>query len=185
VIQVDLESRPLSALEAAVDELTQELFRRNRAFVPLYPWVFVRVCKREQQRSGIWLSSAVQNKTVHEGIVMATWGERQTKHGLAATALSPGDHVLFHHFAGVPIEGYDRDRYRVVRELDWDPVNQGGIFATVEYDGVRPLAVMEELVKAAINDEYPERAFLHTVAEIDERFILVDKQRRSITLSGA
>lgn len=183
IFDLDFTHHEDEKLEKYLNAVSQELYQRNRRFTPLYPWVFVRVLEREQQRSGIWVPGAVQNKVVHEGLVIATWLPRQKDCGCdrVSSELKIGDHVLFQHFAGVPIEGYDRDRYRVVRECDWDPANEGGIFATVEYGGLNITQRMSHhLKKSGFSHTQADKA----VREIYENCMLIPRDMRSVTLSG-
>ena len=105
--------------------------------------------------------------------------------------LSPGDHVLFNHFAGVPLEGYDRDRYRVVRECDYKENEQGGIFASVTYEGqaTKPVEKMKAIITAKLETlvhEGVERMEMARVltAAVEDDFLLVDRDVASVTISG-
>ena len=73
--------------EEILDLMAQELFASSsRRFVPMFPWVFVRVLpKRQTLSSGLILPPYEQNKTIHEGIVLATWKPH------AAPVASEGD----------------------------------------------------------------------------------------------
>lgn len=186
--------------EEQLDAYAQDLYEgATRTVTPMYPWVFVRVLPRAQTtRSGLILPEKDQNKAVHEGIVLATWKTKKTfsfeqcdicQSVTVATDfhesdLKPGDHVLFPHWAGLPVSGFDERNYRLVKEEAWDKSKEGGIFATIEYDeaATHPVAEMTEMIDEFLTTfEGPS-----TLAEqIYERFILVDRQRQSVTLSGS
>jgi co-chaperonin GroES (HSP10) len=173
-------------METLIDEMVQTLFQASeKRFVPHYPWVFVRVLQKEQQTAGGLVLPEPQNKTSHEGVVLATWkpirpnaatagemliawersvnsadtrtdldlayfegsrafaeylmrrgwgevtqffnvnGDVNEKRELIASSLKPGDHVLFPHWAGMPIEGFDKKYYRVVKECNWSVDKEG------------------------------------------------------------
>lgn len=106
------------------------------------------------------------------------------------SALKPGDHVLFPHWAGVPIEGYSRKHYRVVKEEGWKETQDGGIFAHVEYTPANTTPE-EELKKLLIADQLLVMFVRMREADIDslvelisKRFLLIDRDAKSITLSG-
>ena len=148
-----------------IDELTQELYKCHQHFVPMYPWVLVMLCTKEQEYHGIILPEN-QNKIVHEGIVLSTWqqkiferghvtvdGIRRTRCEVEQSELSFGDHVLFQHYAGKPVPGFDRDRFRIVKEKNWSFTDDGGIFAYVRYPQDHLDKPLEELM-AAVWDEW-------------------------------
>jgi co-chaperonin GroES (HSP10) len=167
----------LERLEFRLDILTQELYKRGRCFTPLYPWVFVRVLKKDQAtQSGVILPAIEQNKTIHEGIVLATWKPKEGK----STRLMPGDHVLFPHWAGLPIAGYSIERYRVIREEAWKENEQGGIFARVEYENTTIERKLVELLEEGL----PNGRFDRLAERIMQQFLLVDRDGESVTLSG-
>lgn len=172
----------IEAREELIDSLAvRQYAEHNRAFTPLYPWVFVRVLPKEQTtRSGLILPSTDQNKTIHEGIVLGTWKPRYVKGNQILSSFAPGDHVLFPHWSGLPIEGFSAKHYRVVRELDWKENEQGGIFARVEYaeESTRP----GQMIKDLILDW--EGSPLDLARAIEQRFLLVDREAQSVTLSG-
>lgn len=183
---------------AMIDTLSEALFSANKQFVPLYPWVFVLVCAKEQ-RIGSLILPEKQNKTVHEGIVLATWnnklvergivhkdGQRLTRCEMLRSEFIPGDRVLFHHYAGAPVPGYDVDRFRVVRECDWQESKQGGIFMkmTVDEDQTKPLKQLQELLGPFIQDALTEEELSMLAAKIEDRFLVLDRLAPSVTLSG-
>lgn len=199
------------AKEQQLNALAQELYQEsNRMFRPLFPWVFVRVLKKQQQVGSIFLPDIDQNKTVAEGIVLATWSpfEQTTssrvycdicgyevircqhqgcnsplRYGVVKrSAVKPGDHVLFSYWSGLPITGHKPEYYRVVKETDWSKDKDGGIFAKVEYSNksTGPLEKLEQLVWK-YSDMIPDEELAQ---KIEEQFLLVDRDGESVTLSG-
>jgi co-chaperonin GroES (HSP10) len=179
-----LKTATTTQIEDAIDELAQNLFERNRVFQPLPPRVFVRVLKREQLAGGIW-TPVSQNKILHEGLVIAVWKPYMRKGQYIRSELRPGDCVLFNHFAGVPVEGYDRDRYRVLKDVDFHPTNEGGIIARVQYDEARtrPQIVLSKWLTSMGSLRNGEVDTL--VERIDRQFLLIDRDATGVTLSGA
>lgn len=178
-----------NTLEGRIDALALKAYElKNRKFTPLYPWVFVRVLPKEQIQNGIILPAIEQNKTIHEGIILATW--QKTPRVAHECELKVGDHGAFPHWAGIPVAGFSAKHYRVIRSEDWVENQQGGIFATVEYDNIKPTEKLRKylafLRKRA--DDYPsleDEAFIEmAVQEIERQFLLVDREATSVTLSG-
>jgi co-chaperonin GroES (HSP10) len=173
-------------LAKEIDQLLNKQLRESNISVqPCFPWVLLRVCKKEQERNGLWLPDSTQNKTLHEGIVLSTWQPCQrVQSGYTinlSSELRPGNHVLFNHFAGVPLEGRSSG-YRLVKECNFAVAEEGGIIATVEYQELysSPTAKLRALL-----DQNQEWAFHDTLIEkITERFILVDRDTPSVTISG-
>lgn len=210
----------IPAIEAGMDFLaSQRTLAETRPIIPRYPWVLLRVLPREQTlKSGIHVPGAAQNKTVHEGIVMATWKPitfpfqmkrvektdqavtyepREEADGTVRTsALKPGDHVLYPHWAGFPLEGLAADKYRVVKEEGWKESTDGGIFAVLDRDGESfddvvdriagqvktKVASMRTLEKITTDLEVSVRDALYSVLG---NYIVIDGDRTSTTLSGA
>lgn len=164
--------------EKQLNVLAQELYASHeRAFLPLYPWVFVRVLKKDQTYKGLLhLPETDQNKTIHEGIVLGTW-EPCRRSEWRESQLYPGAHVLFPHWAGLPIAGYSTERYRVIREEEWKENEQGGLFAIVEYKDES----IRERLKKILAEGYAED---YAVDKIVDQFLLVDRDGMSVTLSG-
>lgn len=167
-------------LESVIDTLVQERYLiSNRTFRPLFPWVFVRVLPKEQKIGAIFTPGS-QNKVVHEGIVIATWEQKDLD---TVSQLVAGDHVLFNHFAGVNVEGFPYDKvtgsgYRCVKECAWAIDKEGGIFAKVEY------GVSKSLAKFIDEDIGAGSTYWEIAAAIEKEYILVPRQCGSITLSG-
>jgi co-chaperonin GroES (HSP10) len=201
-----IEEMDAAAKEELVDRVLEKLFAENRMFRPMYPWVFVYTCKREQKVGHIVLPDHVQNKVVHEGIVMATWRPFTEEHGTVdekgrkltrtvqrRSLLERGQHVLFPHWAGQPISGYNPERYRVVKECDWKVDKDGGILGILDYDDkeTMPSVVLRELLGDMIRAEIDEKDWTVTdhflgllAAQVNEKFFLVDREIPSVTLSG-
>jgi co-chaperonin GroES (HSP10) len=157
----------------------------SRLFTPMYPWIFVRVLPREQKVGSIYMvEGPKQNKPMHEGIVLATWQpcQRPVKGKLVDLTpdVKPGDHVLFNHWAGLPVVGYNDKHFRIVKERDWASDKEGGIVGLVEPDVAPEVELANELV--GIMDEH---ATLPAIAkEMLKRFIIIDRNKQSVTLSG-
>lgn len=173
----------LTAREEQIDALALRQYEeKNRKFTPLYPWVFVRVLPKEQtMKSGIILPAIEQNKTVHEAIVLAVWQPKYVKGNQLVSSFSPGDHVLLPHWAGLPVEGFSAKHYRVVKEEGWRETQDGGIFARVDYDEERPVFRLRDLL---VGENLPEDMVEHLVRVLEARFLLVDREGQSVTLSG-
>lgn len=63
----------VEAKEREINKLAQELYQANRTFRPCYPWIFLRILPKTQKVGSIYTPEHEQNKTIHEGIVIATW----------------------------------------------------------------------------------------------------------------
>jgi co-chaperonin GroES (HSP10) len=182
---------------AKIDEMCQELFEANKMFTPLYPWIFILVCQKTQ-RVGHIITPDKQNKPVHEGIVLAVWedkviekrratsdGKHETVFETKRSELMPGDHVVFHHSAGQPAHGYNPDRFRVVRECDWSmQTHGGGIVGRIEYDDEKTASVLKLIRLIAEQGVVNDRPVADLPATITERFVVVDREAGSVTLSG-
>jgi co-chaperonin GroES (HSP10) len=184
-----------------LDSLQELIYKGHREFTPMYPLVLVLVLRKQQVRaSGIALPDSQQNKPMHEGIVLTTWdkkivergtvnkdGERLTRCEVLHSQLKPGDHVLFHHWAGMPIHGFDDQRFRVVREEAWHETQQGGIVGVLHYSDKEnePLeAIADELI-GSDHAGYSLTEWALTKSKIRDRYIVIDKETSAVTLSGA
>lgn len=170
----------------AIEENAEKLFQMGRTFRPMFPWVFVYVLQKERTQGSIVLP-ADQNKPMHEGIVLATWDAfvKQTSKGnpeIMKSELCPGDHVLLHHWAGHPISNYDAKRFRLVRELDWHETTQGGIVGKIDYHAFTQQEALTSLLDHIDGDWTGGAAAV--ARAVLERYILVDKQTKAVTLSG-
>jgi len=199
----DMDIRVVSVEEKLeeIDRLSQELFQENRVFTPLYPWVFVLVCTKAQQVGHIILPDK-QNKTVWEGIVLTTWNSRLVERGYTTkdgvrmmrtvrecSELAPGHRVVFPHWAGAPVPGYDPERFRVVKEIGRDK-DDGIIYGRIDtYErSTKAVTDLLELVKQVHTGEpwpalTPEEARL-LVEKIEDQYVVVDRETNSVTLSG-
>jgi co-chaperonin GroES (HSP10) len=194
--------------EKALNTLTQELYAAsNRTFRPKFPWVFVRVLQREQQTdSGLILPATEQNKTLHEGIVLVTWKpvefeldmrRKEESNGVITyhpepaakmrreSELKPGDHVLFPHWAGMPVDGFSEKRYRLVKEIGWHESKDGGICGVVEHSPVETKAVakLKDMIVRMIDKGFMDWD-KDLIASIEKQFVVVDRDGQSVTLSG-
>lgn len=204
------------APEKKVDAAAQKLFEKStKRWTPGFPWVAVRILKRSQTtKGGLILPEHVQNKTILEGIVMRTWEPIWALHPrqlmnierLASyidkdaaitdysvrykSSLKPGDHVLFPHWAGLPMAGVNEERYRIVKEENWSPSVEGGIFAKVEYSVEEQAAADDKVIewlRGAYGPLLPKEAapdFDQLLELLKTRYILVPKEGQSVTLSG-
>jgi hypothetical protein len=182
-------------LESTLRETTQKIYQiSGRTLIPLYPYVLLRMLNKTQNYHGILtLPESNQNKTVHEGIILCTWRPRRveqtriykddrgefTRAVIERSHLNPGDHVLIPHWVGIPAYGLDPLRYRFVKEKDWDITKDGGVLAVVEYDEPDDTP-FQKLLKILGNDT--EGILL--ARKIQDEFLLVDRSRGSVTLSG-
>lgn len=162
-------------LEQEIDDLVQQRYALSRrTFRPLWPWVFVRVLPKEHMVGSVF-TVGKQNKPTHEGIVIDTWEPKDVD---TVSALIPGDHVLFNHWAGVPVEGFDQQLYRCVKECAWQIDKEGGIFAIVEYD--RKNKVREDLL-SMLKEGYSDSGLIDMILA---EYVVAPKREGSITLSG-
>jgi co-chaperonin GroES (HSP10) len=198
--------KEVEEIENEIDELARAAYlQHHRTFTPMHPWCFVRVLPKEQQlESGLILPAIEQNKTIHEGIILATWlpfneerttrdkdGKILTKVFQKQSQFKPGDHVLFPHWAGLPIAGFSDKHYRVIKEEDWKQNDEGGIFAIVDYLDKQssPTSILRDVLGFSLDDWNRDFASIHefvslVAAKIEDRFLLVDRDRQSVTLSG-
>ena len=167
----------------------------NRIFTPMYPWIFVRVLQREQKVGSIYMvEGPKQNKPMHEGVVLATWQpcQRPIKGKLVDLSpdVKPGDHVIFNHWAGLPVVGYNDKHFRIVKERDWSTDKEGGIVGLIESD-VTPEEELTNQLIDIMKAKYPlqlldnPRQQLHALAEaLLKKYIVIDRDKPSVTLSG-
>lgn len=129
---------------AIVNKLTEyvtELYSTHaQRFIPLYPWVLVRVLPKAQKKGELWLPDK-HNKVLYEGVVLKTW-EPFWKNFRTRTESRPAnlsknlggtivettekvemrselkvcDFVMFPHYAGLPVSFLDAKEYRIVKE---------------------------------------------------------------------
>jgi co-chaperonin GroES (HSP10) len=174
--------------EQELDRMAIELFTQHEAqFTPLYPWVLIRVLPREQRYMGriILPDNKSQNKPVHEGIVLHTWMPRlDKKNKVMYSELHPGDHVVYPHFAGLPIPGWDERYYRIVPEcvrpekgIEWN----GIIMGKLNYPRN---SVRDELANIIPIDAPAGEHTQMILDEVFQKFDVVYKEQASKTLSG-
>jgi co-chaperonin GroES (HSP10) len=196
-------SEELQLREQEIDDLCIKLYEESqRTFTPLFPFVFIRVLTKEQVQNGIILPGIEQNKPVHEGIVLATWGEkifehrkvmddgtRYTKQTVLRSQFVQGDHVCIPHWAGAPVHGFSDKHYRVVKEWEWDFSKDGGIFCTVNRiaPDEAPRGILSDMLREMLGtfvQSIPERVIEATAHRIEDRLVLLDREQHSVTLSG-
>lgn len=202
----------LRVAEQELDRLALELWAKHEnQFIPLRPWVFVRVLPREHKIGSLWTPDTKStNKPMHEGIVLKTWEPYRTtkyKHSqiLAGDGkpypicddivtyhksdLKPGEHVIYPHFAGMPVPGWDERYYRVVPEhvktdrgIDWN----GIIFGKLNYPAESVREVLEELIGSGTDceDNQSNHNFEEALNNILANFDVIPKTLGSKTLSG-
>jgi co-chaperonin GroES (HSP10) len=171
-----------------------KMMMKERMFTPLFPWCFVQVLPRVQKVGRIFLPGE-KNKVTHEGIVLATWrrapakfynvnSKRWEKPESLTPSVSVGQHVLFPHWAGMPVTGYSEEEYRVVKDLNWAKDNEGGIFGIVDYED-KEAAWETALYETILGSLYGDEAgAVEVLNALKERFIVIDKTVGSVTLSG-
>jgi len=113
-------------LTAQVIKMYQET---DEVRIPRYPWLLIRTLdKTTATRSGLIHLPEKQNKTNHEGVVLATWQPFKTKwwdveeqkwfEVANESSLKPGDHIIFPHYVGLPDSKLNDQDYRYIREED-------------------------------------------------------------------
>jgi co-chaperonin GroES (HSP10) len=173
--------------EESIKQLARRVYHlKNRTFRPLWPWVFVMTLPKDQiMQNGLYLP-AEQNKTVHEGIVLATWEPFIDKNDeWHECNLELGEHVLFPHFSGMPIPGYSNMLYRVVRSEDWKENEQGGVFCTVEHKRASPVEKLRSILERLQgSSDLISSEIDYMIEAIEKQFLLIDRDQKSVTLSG-
>jgi co-chaperonin GroES (HSP10) len=195
------------------DQLLLDAYRGSgRTFRPLFPWVFVRVLPKElEYKSGLLVLPEKQNKTDHEGVVLATWEpitaeaiktksdsewlidryrSLQYRNVAKVSVLRAGDHVMFPHWAGMPIPGFDDASYRVVKEEGWKKDEDGGIYAVVGRDEAEdPYAGISEVIQQYCNAVDGSLGMYapdieSIMQEIEKNFLVMRRGQSSVTISG-
>ena len=184
-----------------INVLVQDLYAQHRSILPMHPWALVFVLPREQKLGMLYLPGS-QHKVTLEGIVLATWapwteergirekGVEKTRLIVHKSDLEIGEHVLFPHWSGLPIPGMDERYFRMVKECGWAKNEEGGIYGVVVYSDVATSIAFElrELLAEALagysatRDEDVLAGLI--AAKLEQRFLLVDRQRASVTLSA-
>ena len=170
-----------------IDKLTLQLYNESeRRFTPRFPLIFVMELARAQEYGSIVLvEGKVQNKPVLEGIVLATWEPRVIHKKIGSedvaiymeSELNVGDHVMFPHWCGVPAPGFSY-RYRLVEE-DFNKSEYGGILGVVEYEQKPQAEMLSEFLALTEGEEFDS-----FIDKFLDRFVLIDKNAHSVTLSG-
>lgn len=152
--------------EATLDQIAQELMAAHpRTVVPLYPQIFVRVLPKEARKGLIYLPEK-SSKPVYEALVLRTYVQKKVDGNLVTASVKPGDHILFEHWAGLPIPFLDESRYRVLREEN--------IHAVIHYE------------TGMSGEEYLESCGLpETDMKVLRQYDLIRKDVSSLTTSGA
>ena len=203
--------------EADFDKLALEIFSNYRLYeyVDLIaPYCLVRILPKDMMVGNIIIPHRKEtNKPVWEGIVLRTWEHRLIPFGSKVRAkwfrdhehapdkyeisseLSPGDHVLFPHFAGQPIPGLDPDVYRAIPEginkntgLFMFGNDVGVIFAKVDYQRESVEEVFDKVLEDSLKlcDRQKVRFLADTLlTKIREEFDISVKVKGSKTLSGS
>ncbi|MDE2099986.1 MAG: co-chaperone GroES [Patescibacteria group bacterium] len=193
--RLGIDSLPAEDREALIDDIINSF--GHPAFRPMFPWVLVRVLERMRKVGSIWTPEK-QNKVALEGMVLAVWESKLRPNGTVQTSdLAPGDHVVFPHFSGLPIPGMDDKKYRVVKECNWSKDQEGGIYATINYEREHPTSVLiqEVLTWAAdtmarnmregrTDSESFQRSRQQLVDRLHARFSVIDNHTNSLILSG-
>jgi len=157
----------------------------TRAFQPMYPWVLVKVLKREQKHGSIvLLEGSKQNKPTHEGIVVTTWApcSKPMKGKMVdiRSELKVGDHVLFPHWAGLPVAGLDVDDYRIVKECEWGADKEGGIIGLLE-GGADITEELSQRLKELFCDHVSSDKIVEMLLQ---EYLIINRSKGSVTLSG-
>ena len=79
----------------------------------------------------------------------------------------------------IHIPGYDSDRFRVVKERDWK--EEGGIFGRIDYADAdtKPIEQLQQVLLDKADIKIAE-----LMGKIGDRFLVVDREAGSVTLSG-
>jgi co-chaperonin GroES (HSP10) len=190
----------LKKKEAELDALALEIYAASTREIWFpFPLVAVRVLTKEQMRNGIVMPGTDQNKPLHEGIVLATWdrkvfeqskimedGTRYTEQRVLHSQFKPGDHVLFPHWTGAPLGGLDEHRYRVVKEWEWKFEKDGGIYGIINHlvPDDTPRGILTDIVKDVFHEQINDEMLIALGHCIEDRLLLIDRNKPSVTLSG-
>ncbi len=159
---------------------------------PLYPYVLVKLLKKEQQVGAIILPDK-QNKTKHEGIVLDVYRDHTKvvngKSVVHSPSVRAGDHVLFAHYEGIPVDHvmlgktYWSGEYRFIPD---DPVGNGrnGIEAVLEYSGESTLSDLEDWLEQLYEID-PVMPHWKMAEELLKRAVIVPIDKPSVTRSGS
>lgn len=167
-------------LHDQIVELAQkEYMKCTQRFIPMYPWVLVRILPKEQQaKSGLFLPES-QNKVLYEAIVLETWRPRlvnfldedgHSSERIAKSQLVPGDHIVFPHWDGFPAEflGLHIKTHRFIREVIWDSL--GGVPFKIENDKFPTEKLLLRFLKQYSGD-HPD----YVVQQLLEKFNVIPR----------
>jgi co-chaperonin GroES (HSP10) len=191
-------SDELRKAEDTFNEQALALFSRYKMYEHaelLFPQVLVRILPKDLiTAGGIYIPDVkASNKPTYEGIVIATWMPKDlpTKWGSIhlESEVKFGDHVIFPHFAGMPLPGMNEDLYRVIPEgvakngARWLGNDAGVIFCKLDYKRPSVEEVFKDLwSKYTEKNDYLDHRELLSL--IREKFDIVVKVKGSKTLSG-
>lgn len=167
--------------EQQLQDLALSTFKdTQKQFQPCYPWILIRVLPKSQLYKGVLILPEKQNKVTHEAIVLVTWKPRMKMQKIQNTLcekeekseFTAGDYIMIPHWAGLPVTGLDEDLYRIIRESD--------IHGWLDIEEIPIQDKLKHLL-----DHESHMANSYVAKTISDRFVLVDKQQKSVTLSGA
>ena len=137
--------KTVQEMEQDLAVLCQAIYEYGtRRFIPMYPWVLVRMLPKENKFGSLWTPEK-QEKTLYEGIVIEPYPTKHTMSpkGKPLSLFCPverGQRIVFPHHEGMPLKDWDDKMYRIVRiEADQDVYPKMGVFGTLTYDGDQEL----------------------------------------------
>jgi co-chaperonin GroES (HSP10) len=133
--------RKKKSIQEQIAELAQREYQETgRRFIPLYPWILVRILPKEAwSASGNLILPSSQNKVLYEGIVLETYQPVtqpfRTYTGVegeetVTCPVVPGDQIAFPHWDGFPVPFLDERTHRCIREVV--PDAKGGVPFKIE-----------------------------------------------------
>jgi len=161
-------------------ELHREYHTELGDWYPKFPWVLIHVLPREQRIGSLWVPGDAkhQNKVTLEGVVVKIW---KADHLSVKTSLKLGDHILFPHYAGQPVDKRSDEEFRLVREgfpgNNEFLIPDGEIIAKINYSEKE---VSKEFWKEykKLRTIYSDEAF----EKLTRNFVIYPKESK--TLSG-
>lgn len=141
----------LQAIEILVKAYVEKKFN----YKLLYPSIIVRVLPKPDHFGMLILPEAYRNKPVYEGVVMQTWEKKTIPTHKGVITVEPsvkqGDVVLFHHWAGIPVPGFnDDEQWRILS--DKSVFNKPGHlddpspFCLIDLETLNPLLEMQYII---------------------------------------
>ena len=201
-------SEEMRKKEADFDKLALEIFSHYKLYEHvelIAPYVLVRILPKEMMFGDIIILEK-SNKPTWEGIVLRTWEavqptsaytqidgniyRRDPMFRMIQSELTPGDHVLFPHFAGQPVPGLDSDVYRLIPEGitkggKWIFGNDVGvIFAKLDYQRESVLYVLTRVMHKALDRHELIVPVATLLGMLREEFDISVKVKGPRTLSG-